>query len=178
MQNKRPSSVEIAKQMLDQVAERLLVERCFRNDWQVSVHYFPSPPPEAESVTMHVFRSHWYNQNRQGIHFEAHLGSKELAKKQIPLMLHIFHSATIPDTTIKRIKVTKPFVDANRHLIESWPGYVFRVGCYGTQPFTRTIEFAGEKDFVDLLSAELSRLCQKLGPQIDLALAKALAGQS
>jgi len=175
MKNGYPSAVVSAKNLLDQVAKKLLAESCFKSQWQVSVHYFPAPPPQAQSVTIHVFRPNWYNEDRQGIHFEAHLGNKELAKKQIPLMVHIFHSATIPATRIKRIKVTKPFVDANRRLIESWPGYVFRVGCYGTQPFTRIIDFSGEKDFVNLLSAELSRLCEILGPQIDLALANALA---
>lgn len=165
-----------AKQMLDQVAERLLLQSWFKRDWQISVHYFPADPPAAQSVTMHVFRPHWYNENRQGIHFEAHLGASELKKKQVPLMLHLFHSATIPATKIKRIKVSKPFVDATRVLIESWPGYVFRVGCYGTHPFSRTIAFTDQKDFVNLLSSEMERLCQQLGPQIDLALAQALSG--
>jgi hypothetical protein len=141
--------------------------------WLVSAHYFPSPDA-PESITLHVSKTGWFNEDGQGIHFEAQFGARQWLKKEVPVMLHLFHSATIPGTSIKRIKVSQPFVDKNFAAISKWPGYTFRVGKYGTQPFSTTLSF-DEQNFVDTLSREINRLCGELGPEIDQALIKALS---
>ena len=173
--------------MLDRVANRLQQEPWFKDGWLVDVHFFPAAPQEPESVTMHVSRPHWFNEDGQGIHFEGQFGPKQWAKLEIPLMLHVFHGATIPGTKIKRMAVTKPLVDNNYDLIASWPGYSFRVGRYGTQSFSCTLVLAEhitqsksqctnvEEQFEIMVSDEISRLCRTLGPAIDQALAAALA---
>ena len=168
-------ALTIGKQLLDQVASELRKEKWFADDgWTVSVHYFPPAPEEAESVSMHVSKNHWFDEDRQGIHFETHLGPKQLAEQECPVMLHLFHSKTIPGTTIKRDRVARPFVDAIYGLISGWDGYVFRAGKYGTQPFTYRLAFTCET-FVELLAKELRRLCTQLGPEIESALASALS---
>jgi len=158
--------LEQAKALLEQVSRKLLAKEWFKDHWLVSVHYFPPEPANPESVTMHVYKSNWYNESRQGIHFETYLGPDEFAKKTIPVMLHIFHTATVPGTNLKRIKVSKPFVDDAFDTIAGWKGYVFRVGKYGTQPFTCKLKFALDT-LVDQLEVELCRLCQELGPRMD-----------
>ncbi len=65
--------------------------------------------------------------------------------------------------------VYKPIVDAIYKEVASWPGYKFRAGKYGLQPFT--IELDGENpNFVDDLTTELERLCKYAGPEIDAVL--------
>ncbi|CAN5322387.1 hypothetical protein BH11CYA1_BH11CYA1_15360 [soil metagenome] len=172
--------------MLGRVANRLCQEPWFKESWLVDVHFFPAAPQVPESVTMHVSRPHWFNEDGQGIHFEVQFGPKQWAKSEISLMLHVFHCATIPGTKIKRIAVTKPFIDSNYDLIASWPGYSFRAGRYGTQSFSCTLvlaehmtqsrsqDAAVEEQFALMVSNEILRLCRTLGPAIDQALATAL----
>lgn len=196
MRNPQPRlslNMRTAKGLLDGVALCLTEQAWFERDWLVSVHYFPPAPQEPESVTMHVFRPHWLNDDGQGIHFEVQFGPKQWARLEIPLMLHAFHSGTIPGTKIKRMAVTKPLVDGIYDLVSTWPGYSFRVGRYGAQSFSCTLSLAEssaklpspasldgnlalstEKEVQDMISAEISRLCLALGATIDEALAQAL----
>lgn len=192
--------MQSAKTLMDGVSTSLNGQGWFKQNWLISVHFFPSLPQAPESVTMHVFRPHWLNEDGQGIHFEAQFGPKQWAKLEIPVMLHVFHSGTIPGTKIKRMAVTKPLVDSIYDLVSSWPGYSFRVGRYGAQSFSctlRLVEFiAGlpgsfdpslaslldtvswdtstAEHFQRMVSKEISRLCIELGPAIDHALAQAL----
>ncbi len=168
-------SLRIGKDLLNEVAMELRKEKWFANQgWTVSVHYYPPEPEDPEWFSMHVSKKHWFNEDRQGIHFETHLGPKQLAEQECPVMLHLFHSKTIPGKTIKRDRVARPFVDATYGRISGWDGYVFRAGKYGTQPFTYRLAFT-EETFVILLKQQLDRLCSQLGPEIDSALESALS---
>lgn len=158
-----------AKLLFSQVVERLSENDWFLNDWLHSVHQFPPSPQPAECATLHVYRSDWFNDDRQGIHFESFLGPKEWKKQVIPVMMHIFHCDLIPGTNIKRRAVATPFVDEVFDKVSSWPGYVFRVGKYGAHPFTCTVEFEFAT-FADKLAIEFSRLCLELGPVMDKTL--------
>ena len=145
-----------------------------KNQWIASVHGFPPAPAAQESVTLHVYKPGWFNDKHQGIHFETFLSAKEWRTGQLPIMLHILHTSHIPNTELKRIKLSQPFVDKTYDLITSWPGYVFRAGKYGTQPFTRTIEFSidNRADFSAKVAKEFTLLCKKLGPIMDQTLAE------
>lgn len=195
-----PLDMQSAKSLMDGVSTCLNRQGWFKQNWLVSVHCFPPLPQTPVSVTMHVFRSHWLNEDGQGIHFEAQFGPKQWAKLEIPVMLHFFHSGTIPGTKIKRMAVTKPLVDSIYDLVSSWPGYSFRVGRYGAQSFSCTLHFVESlaglpgsfdpslaslsdtvswdtstaEQFQGMVSKEISRLCIELGPAIDHALAQAL----
>ncbi len=137
--------------------------------WITSVHQYPPKPAEPEVFTLHVFRSNWFNEDRQGIHFETFMGPKEWKKKQIQIAMHIFHVENIPGTSLKRRAVAVPFVDEIYELVSSWDGYTFRTGKYGAHPFTRHLSF--DVDTLEAqLSTELLRLCLELGPRMDKTL--------
>jgi len=167
-----------ATALLTDAAETLAGEGWFRdNDWRYSVHNFPPPPAAPESVTLHVFKPHWYNEKHQGIHFETFLSPQQWRDGEMPVMLHILHTPLIPGTKLKRIKLSKPFVDDCCDMVSSWPGYSFRAGKYGTQPFTCRISFDVENPgkLKSALEKEFSRLCKKLGPLMDSTLNDVLA---
>lgn len=170
---KKNYDLKTASALLNGAATRLSEHKWFAEDWLFSVHPFPPAPEDPQSITLHVFRSGWFNDDRQGIHFETFLGPKEWQKRQIPIMMHIFHCPLIPGTTIKRRDVSKPFIDAVFDQVSSWSGYKFRAGQYGTHPFTCTLQF--EFDTLESqIEGEFSRLCLQLGPIMDQTLASVL----
>lgn len=142
--------------------------------WLTSVHQYPPEPAEPEVFTLHVYRSNWFNQDRQGIHFETFMGPKEWKKKQIQIAMHIFHVEIIPGTSLKRRAVAVPFVDQIHDQVSNWEGYTFRTGKYGAHPFTKHLSFELET-FEEQLSCELLRLCLKLGPAMDKTLKSVLS---
>ena len=165
--------LEDSKKTLTLVATRLTTNEWFGNDWRHSVHYFPAPPAVPESVTLHVYKQNWFNENRQGIHFETQLGPRQFAQKTVSIMLHVLHTDTIPGTTLKRIKLTKPLVDEFYASVAKWDGYSFRAGKYGAQSFSAKLAFTPDT-IVDQLYEEYVRLCIEIGPRIDKALATVL----
>ncbi len=146
-----------------------LLKKRLPKGWLTSVHQYPPEPAIAEVFTLHVYRSNWFNEDRQGIHFETFIGPKEWKKKQIQIAMHIFHVETIPGTTLKRRAVAVPFVDEIHDLVSGWQGYTFRTGKYGAHPFTKNLSFEVET-LEAQLSAELLRLCLELGPRMDRVL--------
>lgn len=162
-------------------AARLLLEKLNKRSgktahskgWLTSVHQYPPLPAPAEVFTLQVFRTNWFNEDRQGIHFETFIGPKEWKKKQIQIAMHIFHTGSIPGTSIKRRAVAVPFVDHIYETVASWDGYVFRTGKYGAHPFTKTLAFdVGMLE--EQLAEELLRLCLTLGPKMDETLKSVL----
>lgn len=165
----KPYNLDHARKLLTDVADAIQLEPWFSDEWKVSVHNYPPEPATAESVSMHLFKVNWFNADRQGIHFETHLSAKEWSRQSVPLMLHMFHTPTIPGTTIKRIQLSKPVVDATFDTISDWNGYKFRVGKYGTQPFSCEIKFDAD-DLTRTMLPEIRRLVQTLTPEIDKTL--------
>lgn len=158
-------------------AAELLIHRLEDNNryggWLTSVHQYPPEPAEPEVFTLHVFRANWFNEDRQGIHFETFMGPKEWKKKQVQIAMHIFHVELIPGTSIKRRAVAVPFVDAIYDRVIKWDGFKFRTGKYGAHPFTKILSFEYET-FEAQLSAELLRMCLELGPRMDKVLKSVL----
>jgi hypothetical protein len=142
------------------------------NGWLCSVHDFPPPPAIPESVTLHVFKGTWLNEDRRGVHFETNLSPKEWRGQSMPVVLHILHHPLIPGTKLKRIKLSTPFIDNVGELIGSWPGYKFRAGKYGTQPFNHdvNIDLQKENESALLIADQFEMLCLQLGPAMDEAL--------
>jgi hypothetical protein len=166
--------IKVATALLTGVATDLVKKSWFsKNQWICSVHNFPPPPAPPESVTLHVYKPGWFNNNHQGIHFETFLSPKEWRNGQLPVMMHILHTSHIPNTKLKRIALSQHFIDQCYDLIDSWPGYVFRTGKYGTHPFTRTINFSIDNPdaFTTDVASEFTLLCQNLGPIMDQTLA-------
>ncbi|MBS2006583.1 MAG: hypothetical protein JST01_06060 [Cyanobacteria bacterium SZAS TMP-1] len=165
--------LEQATAILTAVAETLADEPWFaKGNWHCSVHNFPPPPAAPESVTLHLSKAHWFNEEHQGIHFETFLSPQQWRTGEIPVMLHILHTPLIPGTKIKRIKLSQPFVDHCYETVSTWPDYTFRTGKYGTQPFSCKIDFKldNRSKLKSDLVREFSRMGQKLGPLMDKTL--------
>lgn len=158
---------------LEGAAKLLIAHLKDKRDWCTSVHQYPAEPQPPEVFTLHVFRPDWFNEDRQGIHFETFMGPKEWKKKQVQIAMHIFHVETIPGTSVKRRAIAVPFVDAVYDTVSEWDGYSFRAGKYGAHPFTKVLSFDFDK-FEEQLSEELLRLCTVLGPVMDKTLKSVL----
>jgi hypothetical protein len=138
----------------------------FKKDkWIISVHAFPNEK-NAEGVTFHIFKKHWWNEDKQGVHIESYLDLNLKKQKKTYLTIHLLHSDLIPGTKLKRIAFSKPFIDEVYDEVSSWPGYDFRVGKYGQQPFTKFLD-ATDLKFEKNLEIEIERMCKKLGPVLD-----------
>lgn len=172
---KKTYEIGEAQLVFSNVVERLSEHDWFKRDWLHSVHQFPPLPQPADCATLHVYRAGWFNDDRQGIHFETFLGPREWKKQVVPVMMHIFHCDLIPGTSIKRRAIATPFVDEVFDRVSSWPGYSFRVGKYGAHPFTCNVEFQFDT-IADQLDKEFSRLCLELGPVMDKTLCSVLKG--
>jgi len=142
----------------------------FKKDkWQISYHPFPDRNPDA--VTLHVFKKNWFNEDTRGIHIESFLYVDPKKRKKSSVHVHLLHEDQIPGTKLKRMALSKPIVDAIYKEVSSWPGYKFRAGKYGLQPFTKELDGKNPK-FAAELTTELERLCKYLGPEIDAVLEK------
>jgi hypothetical protein len=160
------------KELLDDVVQGLASKAWFgRAGWIAATHFFPKISPDG--VTLNVFKAHWLNDTRDGIHIETFLGKGQITGSKSYVALHVFHKDSVPGTKLKRKAITKPFVDAIYEDVVAWPGYAFRAGKYGMQPFTYRFVVA-EKGYVKTLSAELERVCRVVGPAMDRVLEEVL----
>lgn len=160
------SQVQTLKDRFLIVEKNLAKKSWFKKDkWFVSVHAFPNDKT-PEGITFHVFKKHWWNEDRQGVHIESYLDLDPKKQKKTYLTIHLLHSDLIPGTKLKRIAFSKPFIDEVFDEVSSWDGYQFRVGKYGQQPFTKFLD-ATYINFEKTLETEIVRMCTKLGPIID-----------
>jgi hypothetical protein len=138
-----------------------------KNGWVVSTHEFPMKNPEA--MTLHVSKAHWFNKDKMGIHVETFLAYDEKKRNKSYVTLHLLHLPIIPGTKLKRIAFSKPFVDMIYDEVSSWPGYKFRAGKYGLQPFTFNVN-GDRDDFEKVVITEITRICRHLGPKVEKVL--------
>jgi hypothetical protein len=138
-----------------------------KEKWIVSQHPFPKTRPDG--VTLHVFKKHWFNEEKLGIHFESYLDLNLKKQKKAYITLHLLHYDEAPGLGIARKKLAQPVVDLIYDEVSSWDGYSFRAGKYGLQPFTKILD-ATKPEFESELIEEIERLCKIIGPKIDKAL--------
>ena len=132
---------------LQAVARRLQAKAWFRKGkWLSSVHGFPAENPAF--ITFHIFKKSY-------------------------VTLHLLHQDLIPGTSVKRVVFAKRVVDAVFNEVRTWPGYKFRAGKYGQQPFAKVLE-GSSADFEETLENEVERLCLRIEPIIDEALKELL----
>jgi hypothetical protein len=142
-----------------------------KGKWIVSTHEFPAKKPEA--VTLHVYKPHWFNEDKWGIHVETFLSYDVKKRKKSYVTVHLCHHSVIPNTKLKRITISKPIVDSIFDDVKSWEGYKFRAGKYGLQPFTYVVDGLSS-DFEKVVTREIARVCQLIGPRIDQVLKEVL----
>jgi hypothetical protein len=163
-----PSSQAEISALFAKIAAQLKSQPWFKSAaWQVSHHPFPAKSPEA--ITLHVFKKHWHNSDTRGIHVETFLYLDPKKRKKSSVHLHLFHDDAIPGSKLKRKALSQPVVDAIYKEVSAWPGYKFRAGKYGLQPFTKELNGASP-GFSEELLQELERICLYCGPEIDRAL--------
>jgi len=159
-------SVSQIKGRFNKVLDALEKQTWFKKDkWMASVHCFPNDK-SPEGVTFHAFKKHWFNEDKKGIHIESYLDLDPKKQKKAYVTIHLLHSEKFPGTNFKRIALSKPFVDGIYDEVKKWPGYKFRAGKYGQQPFTKLLDGTTE-DFEKALEAEVARICKKLGPTLE-----------
>lgn len=159
-------TTQTLKDRYKNVENHLSKKGWFKKDkWIISVHAFPNEK-QAEGVTFQIFKKHWWNEDRQGVHIESYLDLNPKKQKKTYLTIHMLHSDFIPGTKIKRMAFTKPVIDEIFDEVSSWEGYQFRVGKYGMQPFTLHLD-ATSTDFEAVLTREITRLCKSIGPVLD-----------
>lgn len=142
-----------------------------KGNWIVSTHEFPKAKPEF--IIFHVYKKHWFNEDKQGIHIESYLALDPKKRRKSYVTIHVLHHALIPGTKLKRNVISKPFVDEVYDEVNTWDGYIFRTGKYGIQPFTKVLDGTSE-NFEETLIKEVSKICQKLGPVVDKVIKQAL----
>ncbi len=158
----------------DQITELLAKKPWFKKEkWIAQPHLFEING-KAEAVSFHLFKKTWFNEDRQGIHFETFRDLRLGKDKEVVLTLHLFHTKNIPGTKLKREAVSKIFVDRSEKTIKSWNGYKFRTGKYGTQYFSKSFKVS-DKDLHRSVADEFEKLCTVLGPEIDRALKEVLS---
>lgn len=139
--------------------------------WRCDVHPFPALQPDG--LTLHVSKGHWLNDTHQGIHIESYLDFNPRKQARTVLTLHLLHTDHIPGTTLKRKQLTQAVVDRIEPVISQWPGYAFRVGKYGQQPFAKILD-GTDPGFTDELGREIGALCGVVGPVVDQVLGELL----
>jgi hypothetical protein len=160
-----PSELKDANLRLSSVVSRLSKQAWFKKGkWLTDVHPFPTQKPDG--ITLHVYKEHWFNDDHRGVHIESYLDLNPKRQTKSYVTLHIFHTPYIPGTKIKRIEVSKPFVDLIYEDVSKWQGYKFRTGKYGQQPFSKKLD-GTSANFEDLLFQSIQQICQKLGPPMD-----------
>jgi len=165
---KNMSSAREVENKLARIKKNLSAKPWFKKEaWQISAHPFPRKDPTG--MTFHVFKKNWFNEDSGGIHIESHLDFDSKKQKKTYLTIHLLHQDLIPGTKIKRIELSKPVIDAVYKTVSQWPGYKFRAGKYGQQPFTLLLNGVSEQ-FEEELEKEITRLCRLFGPVVDATL--------
>lgn len=164
------SDVAALKNRFLSIEKNLSKKPWFKKEkWIVSVHTFPNDK-NPDGVTFHIFKKHWWNEGRQGVHIESYLDLDPKKQKKTYLTIHLLHEDLIPGSKLKRIAFSKPVVDQIFDEVSTWEGYKFRVGKYGQQPFTFFTD-ATVAEFEKIIEKEITRLCKVIGPVIDETIA-------
>ena len=150
---------------IDQLATKTWFVRA---GWRGKAELFTRSPPVVASL--HIFKQHWFNETGQGIHFETFVGEREARKRAVIVTLHLLHTPVIPGTKLKRGVLAKHVVDECFDTVCAWPGYRFRAGRYGVQPFQLQLSYPDDDALSTVLVTEFARMCRALGPVVDRAL--------
>lgn len=157
------------EKFFQQITKHLAKKSWFKKDgWIAQSHLFEmNGRPEA--VSYHVFKKHWFNHERQGIHFETFRDLRPGKDKEVIVTLHLFHTTKIPGTNQKREAIAKPIIDKIEKSLKSWKGYKFRAAKYGTQYFSKAFK-SSDKDLPEIIALEFEKLFTAFGSDIDKVL--------
>ncbi len=173
MPNDLQKNIQNYQDFFEEITGILSKKPWFKKEkWIAQSHLFEMNG-KKEAVSYHLFKKSWFNDDRQGIHFETARDLRSGKDKELIMTLHLLHMKTIPGTKLKREAISKPFIDRNEKTLKSWKGYKFRSGKYGTQYFSKAFK-TSEKELHRLAAEEFEKLCTVLGPEIDKVLKEVL----
>lgn len=66
-----------------------------KGKWLIHTQLFPSSE-KPEAMSFHIFKKHWFNEERKGIHFETARDLRLGIDSEMMVTLHVFHYPKIP----------------------------------------------------------------------------------
>jgi hypothetical protein len=131
------------------------------NDWQYTIVL-----DEASGIiSSQLSKPSWYNQNRNGVHFDCWLGQKQLDEGAVPIALHAHQD--FPNGP----KLCGLFIERSKDLVGQWQDFNLFPG-NPFQPISTKVVFTKDT-LVTELAAQFARI-QQLGVIIDKAIEEAL----
>jgi hypothetical protein len=165
-----PSWLTDLHSLFKKVESNLKKEKWFKEGgWRTHVYYFPSEEA-PEWAAMHLSKKNWFNDERQGIHFEVGFGPGDKNAKDLKIVLHM-HPKVVPGSTVKRETVIGQFLDEASTVLKKLPGCKLKTGWKGVESLSFRKDTLKD-ELVDDLAAEFSRI-QVLGEYMDRALTSA-----
>lgn len=140
--------------------------RMAKMDWFVQGEWVAFVGHYTSGIYMQVYKTHWYNQEFEGIHFELALDARCVENRVASIQLHITHKNVLPD----RDKFNQETIPRMAELVSQWgPRYELSETKLSERlnlnvPFTQS-------NFAEKVADEMAQVCQ-LGAIIDDALAR------
>lgn len=149
-----------------QVAAGLAEKKWFRRGWKITAGPYPPDAEKPKSIGIQLYRDTWFNDSGRGIHFESWMTNADVARGTASVVLHI--ESRKERTGINGKKLVQALLQSAQDRIRSWEGYEIKPN-YTMQPFGRRLAVTPE-NLAPLLQAELGKLAEQLGDEIDRAI--------
>ena len=145
----------------EELEQNMTAAGWFNQDWKMRWHY--SNDQYGEGIGCQLSKSNWYNQNENGIHFDAFVREGGEENPTIAVMMHVHAGFPKPAEFIER------FVTENSATLENWENAKIMPN-HPLMPFLVKVPYT--KDTIaEVLEAEYNRLRQ-LEPLIDRTIAE------
>ena len=105
---------------LVQLESVLAKQARFNNIWQTQINFFP-PEGQANNVSFKLYKSNWFNDISDGIHFETWFGKADIKRQAFPISLHV--EASKDKTGLQRGVFNQYVLDEAGSMIAEWEGY-------------------------------------------------------
>lgn len=134
-------------------------------DWFVDGGYVTFIGHYHAGTYLQVYKSHWYNQTLDGVHFEVGIETDVFAKKQVQIDLHIGHRNVFDRVTFNELTIPKMQV-----VVDGWDNELRFSKTNLTERLNLQWKVTKSK-FAEQLTAGFGQIAQ-LGPIIDEGLSK------
>jgi hypothetical protein len=153
---------EVARQF-EQLEQSMTNAGWFKQAWKMRWHY--TNDQYGEGIGCQLSKSNWYNENENGIHFDAFVRETTEENPTITVMLHVHSGFPKPAEFIQL------FVAENSATLENW-GNAKIMPNHPLMPFLLKVPYTANT-IAEVLEAEYNRLRQLEQP-IDRTIAEVL----
>ena len=105
---------------LRQLEKALKTAPAFDERWQTEVSFYPAEG-KANNVSIKLYKSGWFNDISDGIHFETWFGKADIKRQAFPIALHV--EASKDKTGLQRGVFNQHVLDKAGTMIAKWEGY-------------------------------------------------------